>query len=33
MAEYEAIVLELKTLKEMGARRIVVHGDSELIIN
>jgi ribonuclease HI len=26
-------VLGLKTLKEMGARRIVVHGDSELIIN
>jgi len=23
----------LKTLKEMGARRIVVHGDYELIIN
>jgi hypothetical protein len=33
MAEYEALVLGLKTLKEMGARRIVVHGDSELIIN
>jgi ribonuclease HI len=33
MAEYEALVLGLKTLKEMGARRLVVHGDSELIIN
>jgi ribonuclease HI len=28
MAEYEALVLGLKTLKEMGAKRIVVHGDS-----
>ena len=33
MVEYDALVLGLKTLKEMGARRIVVHGDSELIIN
>jgi ribonuclease HI len=33
MVEYEALVLELETLKEMGAKRIVVHGDSELIIN
>jgi ribonuclease HI len=33
MAEYEALVLGLKALKEMGSRRIVVHGDSELIIN
>jgi ribonuclease HI len=33
MAEYEALILGLKTLKELGARRIVVHGDSELIIN
>jgi ribonuclease HI len=33
MDEYEALVLGLKTLKEMGARKIVVHGDSELIIN
>jgi ribonuclease HI len=31
--EYEALVLGLKALKEMGARRIVVHGYSELIIN
>jgi ribonuclease HI len=33
MAEYEALVLGLKTLKEMGARRIVVQEYSELIIN
>jgi ribonuclease HI len=33
MVEYEALVLGLKDLKEMGAKRIVVHGDSELIIN
>jgi ribonuclease HI len=33
MDEYEALVLGLKTLKEMGARMINVHGDSELIVN
>jgi ribonuclease HI len=33
IAEYEALVLGLKALKEMGAKRIYVHGDSELIIN
>ena len=33
MAEYEALVLGLKNFKEMGVRRIVVHGDYELIIN
>jgi hypothetical protein len=33
MAEYEALILGLKTLKELGARRIVVHGDFELVIN
>ena len=33
MAEYEALILGLKTLKELGARRIVVCGDSKLIIN
>jgi hypothetical protein len=33
MAEYEALILGLKTLKELGARRIIVHGDSELVIN
>jgi hypothetical protein len=33
MAEYEALILGLKTLKELGARRIVVHGDSELVID
>jgi ribonuclease HI len=33
MVEYEALILGLKTLKELGAKRIVVHGDSELVIN
>jgi ribonuclease HI len=33
MAKYEALVLGLKTLKEFGSRRIVVHGDSKLVIN
>jgi ribonuclease HI len=33
MAEYEALILGLKVLEELGAKRIVVLGDSELIIN
>jgi ribonuclease HI len=33
MAKYEALILGLKTLKEFGARRMVVHGDYELFIN
>jgi hypothetical protein len=33
MVEYEPLILELTTLKELGARRIVVHGDSKLVIN
>jgi ribonuclease HI len=33
MAEYEALILGLKVLKELGAKRIAVCGDSELIIN
>ena len=33
MAEYEALILGLRNLKELGAKRIVVHGDSHLIIN
>jgi ribonuclease HI len=33
MAEYEALILGLKVLKELGAKRIAIHGDSELIIN
>jgi ribonuclease HI len=33
MAEYDALIMGLKTLKELGAIRIVVHGDSELVIN
>jgi hypothetical protein len=33
MAQHEALILGLKVLKELGSKRIVVHGDSELIIN
>jgi ribonuclease HI len=33
MAEYEALILGLQVLKELGAQRIAVHRDSELIIN
>jgi ribonuclease HI len=33
MAEYEALILGLKVLKELGTKRIAVHGDSELVIN
>jgi len=33
MVEYEALMLGLKTLKEMDARRITVYGDFSLIIN
>jgi ribonuclease HI len=33
MVEYEALVLGLKTLKGMGDKRIVLHGDYEFIIN
>jgi ribonuclease HI len=33
IAEYEALILGLNTLKELGAKRTVVHGDSELVIN
>jgi ribonuclease HI len=33
MTEYEALILGLKVLEELGAKRIVVHGDYELIIN
>jgi ribonuclease HI len=33
MVEYEALILGLKVLKELGAKRIAVHGDSELVIN
>jgi hypothetical protein len=33
MDEYEALILGLRTIKELGDRRIVIHGDSELIIN
>jgi ribonuclease HI len=33
MAEYEALILGLNTLKDLGEKRIVVHGDFELVIN
>jgi ribonuclease HI len=33
MAEYEALILGLKVLKELGVKRIAVHEDFELIIN
>jgi ribonuclease HI len=33
MAEYEVLILGLRVLKELGTKRIVVHGDSELLIN
>jgi len=33
MAKYEALILGLKALEELGAKRIVVLGDFELIIN
>jgi len=33
MAEYEALILGLKVLEELGAKIIVVHGDSDLIIS
>jgi hypothetical protein len=33
MAEYEKLILGLNNLKELGARRIDVHGDCELVIN
>ena len=33
VVEYEALILGLNALKELKAKRIVVHGDSELIIN
>ena len=33
MDEYEALILDLRNLKELGGKRIAVHGDSDLIIN
>ena len=32
IAEYEALLLGLQFLKILGAKRILVHGDSELVI-
>ena len=33
VAEYEALVLGLKVLKDLQARKVYIYGDSELIIN
>jgi len=33
MDEYEALILGLRTLKELGAKRITMHGYYNLIIN
>ena len=33
LAEYEALVIGLEILQEMGARRVLVFGDSQLVIN
>lgn len=33
MAEYEALVLGLKVLKDLKAKKIYIYGDSGLIIN
>ncbi|XP_021827364.1 uncharacterized protein LOC110767991 [Prunus avium] len=32
-AEYEALIIGLEILKEMKATRVLVHGDSQLVIN
>ena len=33
MAKYEALLLGLNALKEMGEKNIEVFGDSELVVN
>jgi len=33
VAEYEALLLGLHALKDLGAKRVQVFGDSELVIN
>ena len=33
MAEYEALVLGIKVLKELKAKKVYIYGDFELIIN
>jgi hypothetical protein len=33
MAEYEELIFGLRTLKELGAMRIAVHGDSDIVVN
>ena len=32
IAEYEALILRLRLLKELRAKKIIAHGDSELVI-
>lgn len=32
-AEYEALIIDLGILKEMKATRVLVYGDSQLVIN
>ena len=33
VAEYEALLLGLHALKDLGAKRVQIFGDSELVIN
>ena len=33
VAEYEDLLLGLHALKELGARRVQIFGDSELVVN
>ena len=33
VAEYEALILGIKTLKELKVKNVFIYGDSELIIN
>lgn len=32
VAEYEGLILAMQKAKELGARRVLIHGDSELIV-
>lgn len=33
MAEYEAMLLGLDATKELGARRVIIQSDSQLVVN
>ena len=33
VAEYEALLLGLHALKDLGAKRVQIFGDSELVVN